>query len=70
MPSNSQGRMWRFAAIGAELVSPILGGAVLGYYLDEYFRTAPALAVTCLLLGVFLGFYRLIAELRNFQKGD
>jgi F0F1-type ATP synthase assembly protein I len=70
MPSNSMPPvpLWRFAAIGIEFFSPILGGALLGYYLDEYFRSAPLLAVTGLLLGVFLGMYRLIIELRDFQR--
>ncbi len=63
-------RMWRFAAIGAEFFSPILGGAILGYYLDEYFRIAPALAVSGVLLGTFIGMYRLVVELKNFQRGD
>jgi F0F1-type ATP synthase assembly protein I len=65
---NQPVRLWRFAAIGVEFFSPILGGSVLGYYADDYFHTAPVLAVTGLLLGVFLGMYRLILELRDFQR--
>jgi F0F1-type ATP synthase assembly protein I len=61
-------RLWRFAAIGIEFFSPILGGSLLGYYSDGYFHTAPVLVVTGLLLGVFLGMYRLIVELRDFQR--
>jgi len=60
--------LWRFLGIGAEFFSPILGGAVLGYYLDEYWRCAPVLAVSGVLLGMVLGFYRLFVELRSFQK--
>jgi F0F1-type ATP synthase assembly protein I len=60
--------MWRFAAIGAEFFSPILGGAIGGYYLDLYFGTQPVLAVAGVFLGMALGFYRLIVELRDFQK--
>jgi F0F1-type ATP synthase assembly protein I len=63
-------RLWRFAAISLEFFSPILGGSILGYYSDEYFHTAPWLAVTGLLLGVFLGMYRLIVELRDFMHGQ
>jgi F0F1-type ATP synthase assembly protein I len=71
MPTESPSpvRLWRFAAIGVEFFSPILGGSILGYYSDEYFHTAPWLAVAGLLLGVFLGMYRLIVELRDFQGG-
>jgi F0F1-type ATP synthase assembly protein I len=63
-------RLWRFAAIGIEFFSPILGGSLLGYYSDEHFHTAPLLAMTGLLLGVFLGMYRLIVELRDFTRGQ
>jgi F0F1-type ATP synthase assembly protein I len=63
-------QLWRFAAIGLEFFSPILGGALLGYYSDEHFHTAPLLAVTGLLLGVFLGMYRLVVELRDFMRGQ
>jgi F0F1-type ATP synthase assembly protein I len=70
MPTNSTppARLWRFAAIAAEFFSPILGGSILGYYLDGYFNTAPVLAVAGVLLGTFLGMYRLIIELRDFQR--
>ncbi|MGH7841799.1 MAG: AtpZ/AtpI family protein [Candidatus Binataceae bacterium] len=61
-------KLWRFLGIGAEFFSPILGGAVAGYYLDEHFRTQPWMVVSGVLLGVFLGFYRLFVELRDFQK--
>lgn len=60
--------LWRFVAIGAEFFSPILGGAIAGYYLDEYFRTAPVIAVSGVFLGIALGFYRLFVELRDFQR--
>lgn len=66
--SNPPVQLWRFAAIGVEFFSPILGGSVLGYYADEHFHTAPLLAVSGLLLGVFLGMYRLILELRDFIR--
>lgn len=60
--------MLRYGAIGLELVSPILGGALIGYYLGERFHR-PWLGLLVLLGGVFLGFYRLIHELGEFRKG-
>jgi F0F1-type ATP synthase assembly protein I len=71
MPDNSRPpvNLWRFAAIAAEFFSPILGGAILGYYLDDYFHVAPVLAVVSVLLGTFIGMYRLIIELRDFHRG-
>ncbi len=61
-------RLWRFVGIATEFFSPIMGGAIAGYYLDEHFHTQPILAVVGLFLGVGLGFYRLIVELRAFQR--
>ena len=70
MPAESAPpNLWRFLGIGVEFFSPIIGGAIAGYYLDVYFHTAPAIAVVGVFLGIALGFYRLFVELRDFQKG-
>jgi Putative F0F1-ATPase subunit Ca2+/Mg2+ transporter len=66
-PSGSS-RYLRITVIGLEFSSPILAGLVGGYYLGEYFHR-PWLGLLGLGGGVFLGFYRLIMELRNFVKG-
>jgi len=60
--------LWRHTAIGAELFSPIIGGSVAGYYIDEHFHTGSFWSLVGLLGGVFLGFYRLIAEVRSFRR--
>jgi Putative F0F1-ATPase subunit Ca2+/Mg2+ transporter/FAD binding domain len=60
--------LWRYSAIGAELFSPIIGGSVAGYYIDEHFHTGSIWTLVGILGGVFLGFYRLIAEVRSFRK--
>jgi F0F1-type ATP synthase assembly protein I len=57
-----------YSAIGAELFSPIIGGSVAGYYIDEHFHTGSIWTLVGLLGGVLLGFYRLIAEVRSFRK--
>jgi hypothetical protein len=67
-PSGSP-RYFRITIIGLEFSSPILAGLIGGYYLGEYFHR-PWLGLVGLGGGVFLGFYRLIMELRNFVKGD
>jgi F0F1-type ATP synthase assembly protein I len=62
-------RYVRITIIGLEFSSPILAGLVGGYYLGEYFHR-PWLGLVGLFGGVFLGFYRLIHELRNFVKAN
>jgi F0F1-type ATP synthase assembly protein I len=67
-PSGPPLNLSRYTAIGAELFSPIIGGSVVGYYIDEHFHTGSICTLVGLLGGVFLGFYRLIAEVRSFRK--
>ncbi|MBV8772360.1 MAG: AtpZ/AtpI family protein [Deltaproteobacteria bacterium] len=69
MAANESGpsRYVRVTVIGLEFSSPILAGLIGGYYLGEYFHR-PWLGLLGLMGGVFLGFYRLILELRNFTK--
>lgn len=62
-------QLWRYVGLGAELFSPIIGGSVAGYYADTYFHTGSIWTLVGLLGGVFIGFYRLIAETRAFRKG-
>jgi hypothetical protein len=66
-PSGSPS-YFRITVIGLEFSSPILAGLIGGYYLGEYFHR-PWFGLLGLGCGVFLGFYRLIMELRNFIKG-
>ena len=60
--------MARYGAAGLEFSSPMLAGAIIGHYLDRYFKTDPYLTLVFFLLGVFAGFYRLVTILRDFQK--
>jgi ATP synthase protein I len=62
------GKMVRYGAIGIEFSSPIVAGAIIGHYLDQYFRTDPWLTLVMFLMGVVAGFYRLITSLSEFQK--
>ena len=57
----------RLATIGLEFASPIIGGLIAGYYLGEYFHRF-WIGPLALFGGVFLGFYRLIVELRHLTK--
>jgi len=62
------GKMARYASIGIEFSSPMIGGAIMGHYLDQYFKTDPYLTLVMFLLGMLAGFYRLISALSAFQK--
>jgi F0F1-type ATP synthase assembly protein I len=58
----------RITVIAVEFSSPIIGGLIAGYYLGEFLHR-PWIGLVGLLSGVFLGFYRLIAEVRQLMKG-
>jgi ATP synthase protein I len=58
----------RFAAIGIEFFSTILGLVVLGYLLDGFFKSAPWFGAGGLLLGMLLGIYRLVTGLRQLDN--
>ena len=62
-------KMMRYASVGFEFSSPIVAGAIVGHYLDQYFKTDPWLTLGMFLLGLFAGFYRLITALSEIQKG-
>jgi F0F1-type ATP synthase assembly protein I len=62
------GKMVRYASIGIEFSSPMVGGAIMGHYLDQYFKTDPYLTLAMFVLGMLAGFYRLITALSAFQK--
>lgn len=58
----------RYAGVGLEFSSPMLAGAIIGHYMDLYFKTDPYLTLVMFLLGVFAGFWRLIRILSEFNK--
>ncbi|HKV53577.1 MAG TPA: AtpZ/AtpI family protein [Candidatus Binataceae bacterium] len=64
---SARSRYLRLGVVGVEFTSPILGGLIAGYYIGEYFHK-PWIGLVGLLGGVFLGFYRLIIEIREFMK--
>ena len=66
-PAPGSAGLFRYAAIGLEFFSPIVAGLLGGYYLGNYVHM-PWLGLVGLLAGVAVGFYRLIVEVRAFQK--
>lgn len=56
-PPEEDENMSHGARAGIELVGAILGGALLGYFLDKVFETPPVQFLIFTLLGVGTGFY-------------
>ena len=55
-------------AIALELPGSIVGGLVIGYLLDEYFKTAPWLMMALTILGFTAACIRLVRWVRFFSE--
>ncbi|QQS48901.1 MAG: AtpZ/AtpI family protein [Acidobacteriota bacterium] len=58
-------------SVGAMITSNIVGGIIVGYLLDRYFETEPAMIVTGLILGTigaFAGLYRIMSRLSGSDE--
>ena len=67
---NPLGRYARGIAIAFEFTGSIVGGAILGWWIDRWLGTGPYAALILTLLGTFVGFFRLIQMLRRFRSID
>ena len=67
---NPLGRYARGIAIAFEFTGSIVGGAILGWWIDRWLGTAPYAALILTLLGTFVGFFRLVQMLRRFRSID
>jgi len=47
-------------AMGAQFISLILGGVLLGWFLDQRLNTEPACLIVGILTGLSLGVYQLV----------
>jgi F0F1-type ATP synthase assembly protein I len=54
----------------AEFIVPIVGGIVLGIYLDKYFHTSPLCLIIFLLLGCGAGFIGLLRETKRQEPPE
>jgi ATP synthase protein I len=54
-------------SLGTSIVLPIVGGVLLGRYLDTLFSTAPIATILLLTLGVIASFYTLIRLTRDIS---
>lgn len=68
MNFDKAGRYAAAGAIGFEALLPMVGGALIGHYLDQHFHTDPLLTLIMFFVGMIGGFWRLFQFLRIFQK--
>ncbi|WP_293445552.1 AtpZ/AtpI family protein [Persephonella sp.] len=61
-------------SIGLHLVSGVVVGVLLGYFLDKYFGTSPWLTILFFFFGVAAGFRNMYKDVQKYiiseEKGD
>ncbi len=57
-------------AIGLHLVSGIIVGIAVGYYLDKLFNTSPILTIVFFILGVITGFYNMYKDVVKYVSKE
>lgn len=61
-------KVGKYAAAGLEFPSTILGGLLLGYFLDDYFKTSPWCTAGLTLAALVGGFVRLFQWVNYFSR--
>ena len=61
-------KIGKYAAAGLEFPSTILGGLLLGYFLDDYFKTSPWFTAGLTLVALVGGFIRLFQWVNYFSR--
>ena len=59
-----------YLGVAFELPGTIIAGLVLGYFLDEYFRTSPWLLIILTVLAFVGAFVRLVRWVRLFGRNN
>lgn len=67
-PTQLSRRAGLYLGVAFELPGTIIGGLVVGYFLDEYFKTSPWLLISCTALGFVGAFARLIRWVKFFAS--
>ncbi len=63
-------KIGRYAAVGLEFPSTVLGGLFLGYALDRYFNCSPWFTASLTLLALIGAFIRLVQVLQRLSAKD
>lgn len=58
----------QMAALGLEFSSAVIGGLILGYYLDEWLGTKPWMVLAGTFAGLGTAVIRMIALTKRFQQ--
>jgi len=56
--------------LGLHIVSAIIVGLVIGYFLDDYFGTKPWMIMIFFLVGVVAGFKMVFEDFRRLQRRE
>lgn len=54
--------------IGLSMIIPLVGGALIGRFLDQKWSTSPKITITLIILGVLLGFYNMYRIIGEIEK--
>lgn len=69
MPKDSEQRKFALAlSVSAIISSNVVGGVLIGYYLDRWLKTGPWMILIGIILGTigaFAGLYRLMSRLNE-----
>jgi len=61
-------KVGKYAAAGLEFPSTVLGGLLLGYFLDGYFKTSPWFTAILTLVALIGSFVRLFQWVNYFSR--
>jgi F0F1-type ATP synthase assembly protein I len=71
-PQRGSGDLWvrvgQLTSVAYEFLGSILAGALLGYFFDRQFETAPWGLIGLTLLGTSTGLYRMVVTLRQLER--
>ncbi len=59
-----------YMGLGTELAASVAGMSLLGYFLDQHFKTSPWLLLAGASVGAIGGFYNFIREVQRLGKSD
>lgn len=64
--SNNINKTFSFLTIGLHLVSGIIVGVAIGYFLDKLFGTSPYLTLIFFFLGLLAGFKNMYVDAKKY----